>query len=306
MAKAKAGVAVLGVPLDAGGASRGAAGGPAAIRRTDLLRHLTEIGRDAEDYGDVDVPDLKSFRVGHARKRYADLIRKVCSEICEDVASACRARRTPVVLGGDHSLAMGSVAGVAKHYRQKGQKIGLIYLDAHGDMNIPSTTPSGNVHGMPVAHLLGMGDQRLAGIGGFSPKVEAKNTCLIGLRDLDEEERRIIRESGVRPFTMKDVDRHGIGKVFENAVRMASDGTAGYYLSFDIDVVDPSVAQGTGTPSRGGLTYREAHYLMELAYDSGRLLGLDLVEVNPLEDTQNRTAELACELILSALGKSIL
>jgi arginase len=159
---------------------------------------------------------------------------------------------------------------------------------------------------MPVAHLLGMGDQRLARIGGFSPKVLASNTCLIGLRDLDEDEKRVIKESGVRTFTMKDIDRHGIGKVFETAVRYACEGTAGYHLSCDIDVVDPSVAMGTGTPSRGGLSYREAHYLMELASDSNRLLSLDLVEVNPLEDTQNRTAELACELILSALGKSIL
>src|SRR6185295_18085024 len=184
--------------------------------------------------------------------------------------------------------------------------IGVLYLDAHGDMNVPSTTPSGNVHGMPVAHLLGMGDQRLARIGGFSPKLEAANTCLIGLRDLDEAEKRVIRESGVRTFTMKDIDRSGIGKVFETAVRQACEGTAGFHLSFDIDVVDPSVASGTGTPSRGGLTYREAHYLMELAADSGRLLSLDLVEVNPLEDSQNRTAELSVELISSALGKSIL
>lgn len=306
MSKAAKRVAVVGVPMDLGGSKRGASGGPAAIRRTDLLRRLGEIGCVARDLGDVAVPHPRDPKVGRRRKRYAELIRRVCAELCEKVLGAVRGGEVPVVLGGDHSLALGSVAGVAKHYRAKGRRIGLVYLDAHGDMNVPATTPSGNVHGMPVAHLLGMGDQRLARIGGFAPKLDPRHTCLVGLRDLDAQERSVIRESGVKAFTMKDVDRHGIGRVMELAMRTAAEGTAGFHLSFDIDVVDPAVAQGTGTPSRGGLTYREAHYLMELAADSGRLLSLDLVEVNPLEDVQNRTAELACELILSALGKTIL
>lgn len=299
-------VALIGVPMDIGGSKRGAAGGPAAIRRTDLLKHLKEIGCEARDLGDVEIPQQGKAKVGHSRKRYADIIRRVCEDLCETVAKSVGSGEVPVVLGGDHSLAMGSISGTAKRLKASGRRLGVLYLDAHGDMNVPHTTPSGNIHGMPVAHLLGMGDQRLARIGGFSPKLLPANTCLIGLRDLDADERALIKKSGVRAFTMKDVDRLGIGKVFDSALRHAADGTAGVHVSFDIDVVDPSVAQGTGTPSRGGLTYREAHYLMELVADSGKLLSMDMVEINPLEDVQNRTAELACELILSALGKTIL
>jgi len=299
-------VALIGVPLDLGGAKPGAAGGPAAIRRTDLIRHLGEIGCVARDLGDIPVPDAKKAKPGSSRKRYAEVIRKVCEDLCERVYGIVRGGEIPVVLGGDHSLAMGSVAGVAKYFRQKGESIGLLYLDAHGDMNVPGTSPSGNLHGMPVAHLLGLGETGLKSIGGFTPKVLPKNTCLVGLREVDPQEGALIRESGVQAFTMKDIDRQGIGRVCETALRHATEGTAGVHVSFDIDVVDPSVAQGTGTPSRGGLTYREAHYFMEVVADSGRLLSMDLVEVNPLEDVQNRSAEFACELILSALGKSIL
>lgn len=294
---------VLGVPLDLGASKQGASGGPAAIRRAGLMRLLKEIGVDASDAGDLSVPASKG--VGSKRLRHGDAILKVCKDLSARVEKAVRAGATPITLGGDHSLGLGSVSGTAKAYKAQGSKIGLIWVDAHADINTPATSPSGNVHGMPVAHILGLGDKAFARVGGFSPKVEPRNVCLIGTRDVDKAEARILRQSGIRVFSMTEIDRFGMGVCVEQAIDIASDGTAGFHLSFDIDVVDPGYAPGTGTIKRGGLTYREAHLLMELAADSERLLGLDLVEVNPLEDVQNSTAVVAVELIASAMGKSI-
>ncbi len=208
-------------------------------------------------------------------------------------------------MGGDHSLAVGSVSGVSRAFRDKGRKIGLIWVDAHADINTPETSPTGNVHGMPLAHLLGMGHKDFARLGGFSPKIDPRNVVLVGIRDVDRAEAVNIRKSGIRVFSMQEIDRYGMGVVTEQAIDMASDGTAGFHVSFDIDSVDPGNAPGTGTIKRGGLTYRESHLFMELVADSERMLGLDLVEVNPLEDTQNATAVLASELICSAMGKNI-
>jgi len=195
---------------------------------------------------------------------------------------------------------------VARHVREQGNRLGLLWFDAHGDMNTPASTDSGNVHGMALAHLLGLGDERLASVGGFKGKVRAENVALIGVRDLDAREKKLVAESGVAVFTMKDIDRRGVSSVTEQAIEVASRGTAGMHVSFDIDAVDPSIAAGVGTPKKGGLTYREAHLCMEMVADSKRLLGLDLVEVNPILDTRNATADLGTELLLSALGKRIL
>jgi arginase len=214
-------------------------------------------------------------------------------------------QRIPIVLGGDHSIAMGSIAGVSDHYHAKGKKIGVVWVDAHGDMNTPYSTPSGNVHGMPLAHMVGMGDKELSSIGGRHGKVDCANTCLIGIRDLDDREKALIRESGVHMFTMKDIDRFGVSKVMEQAILFASNGTAGIHVSWDMDGVDPSIAPGVGTPKKGGLNYREAHLVMELLSDSEKILAMDMVEVNPILDDRNETAELAAELILSCLGKTI-
>jgi arginase len=201
---------------------------------------------------------------------------------------------------------MGSVAGVARHFRERDHRLGLLWFDAHGDMNTPASTNSGNVHGMSLAHLLGMGDARLASIGGFRGKVEAENVSLIGVRDLDAREKKLVAESGVHVFTMKDIDRRGLPNVIDQAIEVASSGTDGIHVSLDIDVVDPSLASGVGTPKKGGLTYREAHLCMEMVADSKRMVSLDLVEVNPILDVRNATAELGSELLLSALGKRIL
>lgn len=297
-------VAIIGVPMDLGGSKPGTNGGPAAVRRAELLKGLAELGLEAVDRGDVRVP-ARPRRAGGARKRHLDEVAGVCRSLCEEVSAALKAGQFPVVLGGDHSLAVGSVAGAARHFAARKKALGLIWVDAHGDINTPSSSPTGNLHGMPLAHLLGLGDRRLASVGGAGPKVAARNVCLVGIRELDAGERRHIRESGVNIFTMKDIDKHGMAHVVEQAIECASDHAAGVHVSFDIDAVDPAIAQGTGTPSRGGLTYREAHLLMEMLADSELLASLDMVEVNPLEDVRNQTAVVASELVQSALGKRI-
>ncbi|MBI4371370.1 MAG: arginase [Elusimicrobia bacterium] len=294
---------VIGVPLDYGASKRGASGGPAAVRRANLVELLEALGLDVSDAGDLPVPKVAPAAKGKLKNGAAIL--KVCRELESQCYEAVANGSTPITLGGDHSLAVGSVSGVARAFRDKGRKVGLIWVDAHADINTPETSPTGNVHGMPLAHLLGMGHKDFARLGGFSPKVDPRNVVLVGIRDVDRAEAVNIRKSGIRVFSMQEIDRYGMGVVTEQAIDMASDGTAGFHVSFDIDCVDPGNAPGTGTIKRGGLTYRESHLFMELAADSERALGLDLAEVNPLEDTQNATAVLAAELIASAMGKNI-
>ena len=298
-------VALIGVPLDLGGNRRGVDMGPSALRVTNLAERIRALGCEVVDTGDVDVPLPEEREAGDPKKKYASEIREVCEDLCGRVSKALDEGRLPVVLGGDHSLAMGSIAGVARHFREKKRKVGLLWFDAHGDMNTPESTNSGNVHGMPLAHVLGMGDPALSGIGGFSPKVQASNTCLIGVRDLDDREKRLIADSGVKVYTMKDIDRHGASHVIDEAIQIASRDTAGIHVSYDVDSIDPGVAIGVGTPKKGGLTYREAHLCLETVADSKLLTSLDVTEINPILDTRNATAELGSELILSALGKSI-
>jgi arginase len=298
-------VAIVGVPLDLGGNRRGVDMGPSAIRLTSLATRIKMLGYDVIDTGDVDVPLPEEAHFGDSKKKYAKEIAEACQALCDRVHAALQDGRIPVTLGGDHSLAMGSIAGVAKHFRAKNERIGLLWFDAHGDMNTPESTNSGNVHGMPLAHVLGMGDDSLAMIGGFRPKVLPANSCLIGIRDLDEREKKLIADSGVHVFTMKDIDRHGVSHVIDEAIEAASRGTAGIHVSFDADAIDPSEALGVGTPKKGGLTYREAHLCLEIVADSKLLTSLDMVEINPILDVRNTTGELGAELILSALGKRI-
>lgn len=291
--------------MDLGASKLGATGGPDAVRRAGLLRQLEALELDVEDRGDIAVPP-RPKRGGNGKPRFVAEVRKVCEALASAVFASHKDGRLPVVVGGDHSLAMGSVAGTAKFFGREDKPIGLLWVDAHGDINTPRSSPTGNLHGMPLAHLLGLGDRSLAAIGGRGPKVAARNVCLVGIRELDSAERVNLRESGVRVFTMKDIDRHGMARVTEQALEHALSQTAGVHVSFDIDAVDPAIAQGTGTPSRGGLSYRESHLLMELVADSGKLTSLDMVEINPLEDVHNQTAALAAELVQSALGKRIL
>ena len=298
-------VSIIGLPIDLGANRRGVDMGPSALRVTGLANRLKQLGYDVIDKGDVDVPLPEECDIGDANKKYAEDIKDVCEDLCEVVYKSLKEDRLPVVLGGDHTLAMGSTAAVSKFYKEKNKKIGLIWFDAHGDMNTPDSTTSGNVHGMPLSHILGSGDKELVNIAGFSPKVSPEQTVLVGLRNLDERERKLLINSGVAVFTMKDIDKEGLSRIVEKAIAIASNGTAGIHVSFDMDVVDPVFAPGVGTPVKGGFNYREAHLSMEIVADSQKLTSLDVVEINPIFDTKNATAELGAELILSALGKRI-
>jgi arginase len=280
--------------------------GPSALRIAGLDRSIVALGRALLDKGDLAAPIPETRVEGDESKRYVNDIAAVCQSLYETTLASLEAGAVPVVLGGDHSLAAGSVAASAHYARSRGKPIGLLWVDAHGDMNTPETTPSGNVHGMPLAALLGAEPFELARIGGFWPKAVPEHTVLIGVRDLDERERGVVRSLKVRVFTMKDIDRLGIASVAEEALRVVANGTAGVHVSFDLDVCDPLVAPGVGTAVKGGLNYREAHTLMEMVADSGALIALDIVEVNPILDNQNSTAVLGSELVLSALGRQIL
>ena len=299
-------VHIIGVSLDLGGNRRGVDMGPSAFRIAGLGERLAGLGITVADSGDLvaPIPETKAF--GDPSKKYIREIARVCERLYKASLGVLEKGGIPLVLGGDHSLAAGSVAATADFIRRDGKPLGLIWVDAHGDMNTPATSGSGNVHGMPLAALLGSEPAELARIGGFAPKVTPDRTVLIGIRNLDEREKERIRESGVHVFTMKDIDRHGIAQTVEQAIALASRDTGGLHVSFDLDVCDPTIAPGVGTPVKGGLDYREAHMVMEMVADSGLLRALDLVEVNPILDDRNMTAILGAELASSALGQKII
>jgi arginase len=244
--------------------------------------------------------------VGPSEARYLPQIAHTCERLAEIVEKATAEGRVPLVLGGDHSAAIGTVSGMSRHFRKAKRRTGLIWIDAHADMNTPETSPSGNIHGMPLACLIGQGPRELTHISGCAPAVQPGSVALIGLRSVDEIERLNVRGAGVHPFTMRDIDERGMVAVIKEALEIVSAGTAGFHLSLDMDALDPREAPGVGTPVRGGITYREAHLAMESIGDSGGMTSMEIVEVNPVLDEANRTALLAVELIMSALGKRIL
>ena len=299
-------VGLLGVPMDLGAGRRGVDMGPSAIRLAGLRRQLRELGHEVDDEGDIVVQAPELIETGAESARYLESICHVCNRLRMRVQRILENGQFPMVLGGDHSIAIGTVAGVAAHYRSREEKIGLIWVDAHADMNTPEHSPSGNVHGMPLAAVLGEGDPSMVELGGFSPKVDKRNVCLIGIRDLDKKEQSIVAESGIRFYTMRDVDERGIKVIAEEAMELASDGTAGFHVSFDLDGMDPREVPGTGTPVKGGLRWREGNLLMEMIADSGQLLSLEVVELNPILDIKNQSGEVAVDLILSAMGKRII
>jgi arginase len=299
-------IRVIGVPLDLGQSRRGVDMGPSAVRVAGLEARLEAIGHIVEDGGNVAVAIPEQKKEGAAHAKYLKEITATCTKSAELVLKSLEAGKVPLVLGGDHSVAAGTVAGVAEFYRKQNQKIGLLWIDAHSDMNTPDTSPSGNVHGMPLAAIMGLGPNELGNIFNFSPKIHAENCVLVGIRDVDAHEKENIRKAGVEVFTMRDIDERGMRSVMEEALRMAGRGTAGYHVSLDMDWIDPEDAPGVGTPVWGGATYREAHLAMEIIADHGRMLSLEIVEVNPVIDEHNQTADLAVELALSAFGKKIL
>jgi arginase len=295
-------VHMLGVPVDLGASRRGVDMGPSALRLAQLAERLRDLGHAVADGGNVPVPDRTEL--GNTPPLAA--IAAVCRDLAARTADAVRAGAVPLVMGGDHSLAAGSVAGTAAALRERGERLGLIWLDAHADIHTPDTSHTGNVHGMPLAHLLGLGDPRLARLAGAEPAVRACDVALVGARDLDPPERERVRELGVRVFTMREVDERGLSAVMADALEIATRHTGGLHLSCDADWVDPRDAPGVGTPVRGGATYREAHLAMELVSDAGAMVAMDLVEVNPILDRLNGTAELAVDLVASAFGRRIL
>jgi arginase len=299
-------IAIIGAPLDLGADRRGVDMGPSALRVANLNKRLAALGYDVDDLGNVAVDQRESTPEGPEHAKYLAQIATTCERLGQMVYQAMVDGKAPLVLGGDHSVAIGTIAGLAKYYRKKRQKLGLIWVDAHADMNTPQSSPSGNVHGMPLACTIGLGPPELTKLFGFAPKIEPANVALVGIRDIDMLERSTVRESGIRAFTMRDIDERGLQSVMAEAIKVATRGTAGFHLSLDLDYVDPTDAPGVGTRVRGGATYREAHLAMELIADSGAMVSMEAVEVNPVFDEANRTADLAVELILSAMGKKIL
>jgi len=299
-------VDIVGVPLDLGAGRRGVDMGPSGFRIADVGPRIRGLGYEVCDCGNIPVPIPEVIGVRDSHARYAREIGEVCESLCVRVRESLASGHIPLSLGGDHSLAAGSIAGTAAALREQGRSFGLLWIDAHADMNTPETSRSGNVHGMPLAAVLGNGPIELACVGGFSPKVDPKRCAVVGLRNLDEQEKQTVRQSGVRAYTMKDIDLRGMAAVMGEALSILCADGAVLHVSFDMDAVDPFISPGVGTPVQGGLSYRESHLLMEMVFDTERMIALDVVEVNPILDTQNSTARLGVELILSALGKKIL
>ena len=309
-------VALMGVPMDLGTHLRGVDMGPSAIRVAGLVEKLAALGLEVQDLGNFPVPHASVAAPGTRgrgdgvrrgrRLPFAPPVAAACREVMRAVARALDQGRLPLVLGGDHSVAIGTLAGIARHARRAKRKFGLLWVDAHGDCNTPESSPSGNIHGMPVAVVTGRGLRMLTDLAGACPMVDPARTVLFGVSDLDAGERRYIRDAGLRVVTMRDLDERGMPACAREALAIVADGTDGFHLSFDIDAVDPAVAPGVGTPVPGGLTAREAYLLMELIADTGALASCDVVEVNPALDRRNATAALAADLIASALGACIL
>jgi arginase len=299
-------IRIIGVPMDLGQSRRGVDMGPSALRVAGLQSRLKQLGHTVEDIGNLPVKQAEEQPYGEKRAKYLNEIAETCRGLAEVTEQTLEEGFLPLVLGGDHSIAVGSCSGVSHFYRKQSKKIGYVWIDAHGDMNTPETSPSGNIHGMPLAALIGYGAPELVDLLGFKPKIEPRNVAIVGVRDLDAKERRLVKESGVHAFTMRDIDERGMREVMSEALRFAMDDMAGIAVSLDMDVIDPSDAPGVGTPVRGGITYREAHLAMEMIADSEAMVSLEVVEINPVIDLHNKTALLGVEMLLSALGKKIL
>lgn len=302
----KKGVTILGVPLGYGASMAGVDIGPAALRVARLTQRIGRLGYPVRDLGDMRLERPQVLPEETAKLKFVREISNACEQLAIEVEGILQADEFPIVLGGDHSIAMGSFSGAANYYRKREETLGLIWFDAHADMNTPETTPSGNIHGMPLAALLGFGAPELTHVAGFAPKIDPALCAHVGARDIDSGERELIKKLGVRFFTMREIDERGMRACMDDALAIASKGTAGYSVTFDVDALDPGDAPGSGTLVRGGLTYREAHLSMELIAEHGGMRMLEVVEINTALDVNNKTAELGVELILSALGKTIL
>jgi arginase len=298
----KQSISIIGMPMDLGQERRGVDMGPSAIRYARLQYVLKELGFAVEDLGDISIPRPESIEIGDHHLKYLLPVRDVNEQLAQAVADVIKRKRFPLVLGGDHSMGIGTLAGVAKHHKS----LGVIWYDAHGDLNTGETSPSGNIHGMSLATSLGMGHPDLVQVGGFAPKILPENVVLIGVRELDKGEQDLIHELGLKVFTMHEVDRLGMARVMDEAFAIVGKGTDGVHLSLDLDGLDPKDAPGVGTPVPGGITYRESHLALEMMSESKLITSAEFVEVNPILDWENKTAKLAVALISSLFGKKIL
>ncbi len=298
-------VRLIGVPMDLGAGRRGVDMGPSAVRYAGLAGQVRSLGYTFADAGDISVP-IPEIRAPGKGPRYLREITRACDRLATRVERLLDDGVMPVVVGGDHSMAIGTITGVSSHFRKRGEKIGLIWVDAHADMNTPETSPSGNIHGMPLGSIMGYGAPELVNLGGFSPKIDPDNVVLIGIRQVDDGEREIVLRSGIHHYEMKLVDQRGIGPIMQEAIEFVSRGTTGIHVSFDMDAVDPDYAPGVGTPVPGGLNMRESHLIMEMVADTERMVSLEIAELNPIHDNANATGQLLCDLVASALGKRVM
>lgn len=298
-------VTIIGVPSDLGANMRGANIGPSAIRIAGLHEKLKMLGCNIEERGDITVPLREMLSKEEVETKHRKSLLEICSKLSDEVYRALELGRKPIVLGGDHSIGMGTIAGVSRFAKKNNGDMGLIWIDAHADMNTPESTHTGNIHGMPLSVVLGKGYQDLVQLNEFSPKVRPQNVALIGIRTLDSEEKELCRTSGIRYFTMREIDERGMHTIMQEALKVATNGTTGFHCSFDIDGIDPLYAPGVSTPVTGGISYREAHLILEMMADTGKLLSMEFVELNPMCDVEHKTAGLVVDLIQSALGKSI-
>jgi arginase len=297
---------VLGVPMDLGSGRRGVDMGPSAIRIAGVDDRLVELGHKVVDDGDIVIKNMEELKVGDESARYLPEIARAANTLAKKVERIMTLGHFPLVVGGDHSIAVGTVSGISAFARTQGKRVGLLWIDAHGAINTPETSPTGNIHGMPLAALLGFGAQELTAVAGPPPKVNPANVALVGIRSLDAGEKKRLHETGVQVHTMSDIDRHGVHRIMKKALARVTDGTDYVHVSFDLDAVDPTVAPGVGTPVKGGLDYREGHLIMEIIHDTRVMTSLEMVEVNPILDQGNASAAYAVELVQSAFGKKIL
>jgi arginase len=299
-------ISIIGVPMDLGADRRGVDMGPSALRYADLNENLQKLGHEVRDLGDIGVIIPETQHYGDPRAKYLKEIADACTTLAHMVVRIREEGGTPLVLGGDHSIAMGTVSGMSESFRRHNMKLGLLWFDAHADMNTPEISPSGNVHGMPMAAILGYGPRELTHILGFAPKVRPEYTVMVGIREVDPRERDLVKQSGIRVFTMKEIDKRGIGTVMDEALSIVTKDTDGFSATLDADFLDPIESPGVATPVRGGADYREAHLAMEMVADTKKMVSFEITEINPILDVQNKTAHFGMELILPAFGKQIL
>lgn len=299
-------ILITNVHLDLGAGRRGTDMGSSAMHVAGVVPALEKLGHRLAGVKNIGQVSQEAAEVGNPHTRYLGVINEVCRELADQTERSLQAGEFPLLLGGDHSQAIGSIAGISRYLKARGQTLGVLWVDAHTDMNTPETSPSGNIHGMPLATLLGHGAPELTGICGQGPALKPEHVVIFGVRSVDREEAELVKQTGVRVFTMSEIDARGAGACMEEAMQILKRASGGIHLSYDLDGTDPSVAPGTGTPVPGGLNFRESHLVCEVLARSGRLLSMEVVELNPILDTENRTGKFAVWLIQSALGRTIL